>query len=161
LASTIVVRGYNVMNSMTRIPTEQLPLPIVPSTMTRAAKLERWAHILRDLGANATVATLYQIEKVEGDAKLAIEVAGSALAVAAADPMLLAAGLKGGTVGDATAFFEITEGEVHDITCCCGNGEVKMDASVAAALVRGLIQYEAMAKRSGGAQEWGGIVLPV
>jgi len=59
----------------------------------------------------------------------------SLLTVAFNDPRLRAEGLAGDTVGDAVAFFGISERELHDIVCFCHHGAT-MAADAAAAQIR-------------------------
>jgi hypothetical protein len=47
----------------------------------------------------------------------------SPISVAFADPILRAAGPEDDTYGEAKRFFEITEGELHDVLCFCHHGD--------------------------------------
>ena len=66
----------------------------------------------------------------------------SPLSVAFSDPRLRAEGLAGDTIGDAAAFFGISERELHNIVCFCHSGET-MSAETAAARVRIVATREA------------------
>jgi hypothetical protein len=59
----------------------------------------------------------------------------SPLSIAYKNLFLRAEGLAGDTVGDAIAFFGISERELHDILCYCHHGKA-MRSTEAAARVR-------------------------
>ena len=64
------------------------------------------------------------------------------MSVAFNEPRLRAEGLAGDTIGDATAFFGISEMELHNILCFCHSGET-MSAEMAAARVRAAARGDA------------------
>ena len=63
---------------------------------------------------------------------------GSALSVAAEDPILSAEGLKDDTYGEAKRVFEMSDAQLHGVVCYCHVGAM-MPASRAAHQVRGAI----------------------
>jgi hypothetical protein len=71
----------------------------------------------------------------------------SPLSVAFGYPRLRAEGLGGDTIGDATAFFGISERELHYIVCFCHSGET-ISAEKAAARVRFALPREAVPLRT-------------
>jgi hypothetical protein len=102
--------------------------------LSKRERLERWAEALEREGGRR-FKTLFEIEYAPPAKRAALRADDSPLSVAFNDPRLRAEGLAGDTVGDATAFFGISEREVHDILCFCYHGET-MSADVAAARVR-------------------------
>jgi len=102
--------------------------------MTKCERLERWAELLERQGSRQ-LRTLYEIEYVPRARQAALRADDSPLSVAFADPRLRAAGLTGDTVGDAIAFFKVSEVELHAILCFCHHGET-MSAHAATAHVR-------------------------
>jgi hypothetical protein len=61
----------------------------------------------------------------------------SPLTVAYADPVLRASGLESDRLGDAMAFFELSERQAHRLLCSCMNGW-RIEAGRAAQSVRRL-----------------------
>jgi hypothetical protein len=53
----------------------------------------------------------------------ALRATDSPISVSFADPIPRAAGLKDEACGEAKRFFEITEGELHDVLCFCHHGD--------------------------------------
>lgn len=95
-------------------------LPEIP-LRTRAEKLERWAQVL-EREPKRLVRTLHQIEFAPASERPGARVDGSALALAAQDPVLRAAGLADDSFGEATRFFDLNEDEAHRLLCSCLNG---------------------------------------
>jgi hypothetical protein len=56
------------------------------------------------------------------------------LTVAFEHPVLRAAGLRGDRVGDAVEFFDLSEGDVHNLVCYCHYGQAVSAGAVAARL---------------------------
>ncbi len=108
-------------------------IPLKPP-LTRVERLERWAEALeRDPDR-----VLISIEEIEGKPeheRRALRAESSALTVAAEDPVLRAEGLASDTLGDAAAFFRLTDAEAHFALCSCVYGQT-MQAGVAARRVR-------------------------
>lgn len=86
-------------------------------TLTRVQKLTRWADLIDK--HPATVATLPGTEYATDDVRDTVRADGSAISIAAADPLFKAMGLVGDTYGDAKRFFELTDDELHDAVCHC------------------------------------------
>ncbi len=102
--------------------------------LTKCERLERWAEALERAGGRR-LKTLYEIEYLSRAERAALRADGSPLSVAFGDPQLRAEGLAGDTVGDAIAFFGVSEMEMHRILCFCYHGET-MSADAAAVRVR-------------------------
>jgi len=102
--------------------------------LTKCERLERWAEVLERQGGRR-LKTLFEIEYLSRAERAALRANDSPLSVAFDDARLRAAGLAGDTVGDAVAFFEVSEMELHNILCFCHHGDT-MSADAAAACVR-------------------------
>jgi hypothetical protein len=103
--------------------------------LTKCERLERWAEVLEHEGADRRLKTLFQIEYASRAERAALRADDSPLSVAFKDARLRAAGLAGDTIGDAVAFFEVSEMQLHNILCFCHHGDT-MSARAAAARVR-------------------------
>jgi hypothetical protein len=106
--------------------------PRVP--MTRQQRLLRWAELLEQLKERSLMA-LAGTEHQPTILREIMRSPGSALTVAADDPILRAEGLKDDTYGEAKRFFEVSDTQLHDIVCYCHVGAM-MPASRAADMVR-------------------------
>jgi hypothetical protein len=102
--------------------------------LTKCERLERWAAVLERAGGRR-LNTLVEIEYLPRAERAALRANDSPLSVAFGDGRLRAAGLAGDTIGDAVAFFEVSEMELHRILCFCHHGDT-MSADAAAARVR-------------------------
>jgi hypothetical protein len=102
--------------------------------LTKFERLERWAELLERDG-DRRLKTLFEIEYLSRAERAALRANGSPLSVAFGDARLRAAGLAGDTIGDAVAFFEVSEMELHNILCFCHHGDTT-SAHAAAARVR-------------------------
>jgi hypothetical protein len=111
-----------------------LPNSPQPRLLSKRERLELWAEALEREGARR-LRTLYQIEYAPAAERAGGRADNSPLSVAFNHPELRAAGLSGDTIGDAIAFFGISESELHNILCYCHYGET-MSAEVAASRVR-------------------------
>ena len=106
--------------------------------MTREQRLRRWAELLEQLedrSLTALAGTEYQPPAIRDTMRSP----GSALSVAADDPILSAEGLKDDSYGEAKRFFEMTDAQLHGVVCYCHVGAV-MQASRAAQQVRGVLR---------------------
>ena len=56
---------------------------------------------------------------------------GSAISIAFQDQVLRDAGLKDDSYGEARRFFELTDGQLHEVICYCHLGETVSAATVA------------------------------
>lgn len=102
--------------------------------LSKCERLQCWAEALERAGGRR-LKTLFEIEHVPSAYRSALRADGSPLSLAFDDPRLRAEGLAGDTVGDAIAFFGISEMELHAILCFCHHGET-MSAEEAAMRVR-------------------------
>jgi hypothetical protein len=115
---------------------EVLPNWLNARPLSRSERLRLWAAALEREGSRQ-LNTLFEIEYQPRAKRAALRADDSLLSIAYADPRLRAEGLAGDTVGDALAFFSISERELHDIACFCHYGPT-MAANVAAAQIRAL-----------------------
>jgi hypothetical protein len=113
---------------------EILPGWVAVSPLSRSERLERWAAALEHEGGRR-LNTLFEIEHAPPVKRSALRADDSLLTVAFNDPRLRAEGLAGDTVGDAVAFFGVSESELHDIVCFCHHGPT-IAADTAAAQIR-------------------------
>ena len=105
--------------------------------MTREQRLLRWAELLEQL-KDRSIMALAGTEYASLAVRDTMRSSGSALSVAADDPILSAEGLKDDTYGEAKRFFEVSDMQLHDIACYCHVGAL-MPASRAACVVRTVI----------------------
>jgi hypothetical protein len=87
-------------------------------TMSKREKLHRLARLIREYPYSVTMFS--NLEYMPSREMRAMAHPGSAFALAAQDPILKDAGLKGGTVGDALEFFALSRDELHAFSCDCG-----------------------------------------
>jgi hypothetical protein len=111
-----------------------LPSWLRARPLSKCERLERWAEALEHEGGRR-LKTLFEIEYARPAKRAALRADDSPLSVAFGDQRLRADGLAGDTVGDAIAFFGISETELHNVLCFCYHGET-MSAEVAAVRVR-------------------------
>ncbi|HMM65278.1 MAG TPA: hypothetical protein PKD01_14180 [Mesorhizobium sp.] len=105
--------------------------------MDRARRLERWAELLESQPGRL-LSALPGTEYYAVPQRDLLRCHGSPLSVAFDDPLLRAEGLLDDSYGEARRFFELSDGQLHNIVCHCHVGET-MHASRAAACVRGAI----------------------
>ena len=111
-----------------------LPSWLRTPVLSKGERLERWVEALEREGGRR-LKTLFEIEHAPPAERAALRADDSPLSVAFGDQRLRAEGLAGDTVGDAIAFFGISEAELHYILCFCHHGET-ISADVAAFGVR-------------------------
>jgi hypothetical protein len=111
-----------------------LPSYLQAQPLSKRERLERWVEALEREGGRR-LRTLFEIEYAPAAKRTGMRADDSPLSVAFSDPRLRAEGLAGDTIGDAAAFFGISERELHNIVCFCHSGET-MSAETAAARVR-------------------------
>ncbi|MER9237392.1 hypothetical protein NKI56_36630, partial [Mesorhizobium sp. M0622] len=99
-------------------------------TMSRSERLERWAELL-ERNPDRRLSTLHQTEYQPVRARAAMRGDGSPIAVAFEDPVLRAAGLENDNYGEAKRFFELTDGQLHEIICYCHFGATVSAATAA------------------------------
>lgn len=122
-------------------PVEQLRLVADVRTnehsfLSRRERLERWAECL---AADPTrrLKSLGEIEFTPKAERYALRADNSPLTVAFQDPVLRAEGLQSDQLGEAMAFFELSERQAHRLLCSCMNGW-SMEAGPAARKVHKL-----------------------
>jgi hypothetical protein len=93
-----------------------------PARLSRRERLERWAEVL-ERHPDLILRTLEEIEWKPLTERLAMRADRSPLSVAFADPVLRSEGLASDRLGDALAFFELSEPEAHIVLCSCNGGE--------------------------------------
>jgi hypothetical protein len=86
--------------------------------MTRDERLKRWVDLLQAHGRRPLNA-LRWVEFYTQAERPRLRQDGSPIALAYADPLLRAQGLAGDTLGDAQAFFGLSEDESHQLLCDC------------------------------------------
>jgi hypothetical protein len=91
---------------------------VIPLPATRAQRLRRWRDLLR-LQGDRLLRPLLHLEFRGPEDRLACRADNSPLALAFADPVLRAAGLRGDTVGHAESFFGLSSRETHYLLCDC------------------------------------------
>ncbi len=108
-----------------------------PNMLSRVERLERWAECLE---ANPTrqLFTLHETEHQSTKVRDEMRCGDSPISVAFADPVLRASGLANDTYGEAKRFFELTDGQLHDVICYCHFGET-IKAATAARNVRSIL----------------------
>lgn len=109
--------------------------------MTRPERLERWAEVLEN-EPGRLLNSLGEIEWRPVSERPLMRAENSPLTVALADPLLRAAGLASDRLGDAMAFFELSEAEAHRLLCSCLNGQT-LQAGAMASRVRSISQRSA------------------
>ncbi len=102
--------------------------------MTRVERLERWAEAL-ERDPDRVLTSIEEIEWKPEAERRATRADDSALTVALEDPVLRAEGLASDRLGDAMAFFRLTDADAHFALCSCVYGQ-SMQAGVAARRVR-------------------------
>jgi hypothetical protein len=108
-------------------------IPLKPP-MTRVERLERWAEAL-DREPDRVLTSIEEIEWKPEAERRAMRADDTALTVALEDPVLRAEGLASDRLGDAMAFFRLTDADAHFALCSCIYGQ-SMQAGVAARRVR-------------------------
>ena len=106
--------------------------------MTRTQRLERWAELL-DRQPGRSLSALAGTEYRPLPERAAMRADGSPISVAFDDPLLRSEGLKDDSYGEAKRFFELTDGQLHEIVCYCHVGAM-MQANRAAHCVRSAIE---------------------
>ncbi len=119
---------------------EILPGWLNARPMSKTERLNCWAAALGREG-DRQLNTLFQVEYLPPAKRAQLRADDSLLSVAFADPRLRAEGLAGDTMGDAVAFFGISERELHDIVCFCHHGPA-ITARTAAAQIRGAVSRQ-------------------
>ena len=108
-------------------------IPLKPP-LTRVERLGHWAEAL-DRDPDRVLTSIEEIEWKPEAERRATRADDSALTVALEDPVLRAEGLASDRLGDAMAFFRLTDADAHFALCSCIYGQ-SMQAGVAARRVR-------------------------
>src|SRR5215207_666788 len=114
------------------------PVP-TKSPMIRVERLERWADAL-ERDPDRVLTSIEEMEWKSEAERRALRADNSALTVAFEDPVLRAEGLASDRLGDAVAFFRLSDADAHFALCSCVYGR-SMQASVAARRVRMLVHH--------------------
>jgi hypothetical protein len=132
-------------------------LVIDPQQLTRSQRLERWALALEKLG-DAPLQTLKETEHQRYHERMLMREDNSPLTVAFEEPVLRSAGLQDDTFGETRRFFDLSDGDLHNILCYCHFGPTVRASEVAARVrsvqARGHIREHA-------ALLWGGAIAAV
>ena len=118
-----------------------LPSYFEARPLSKRERLELWVEALERDGARR-LRTLFEIEYAPAAKRARLRADDSPLSVAFSEPRLRAEGLAGDTMGDAIAFFGISEMELHNIVCSCHSGKT-ISAKRAAARLRATATREA------------------
>lgn len=110
--------------------------------MSRRERLERWADVL-DGQRERTLRSLLGTEFVPPRERKEMRVDDSPFTVAFEDPILRAEGLRSDKLGDAVAFFGLSDHDAHRLVCDCYRGRTMTARSVAAD-VRTIAWYSAV-----------------
>jgi len=110
-----------------------LPLQAAP-VMSRKERLLRWAEILKAVDQRV-LQPLKFVEFYAPRERRRLRADQSPLDLACADPVLRAAGLRGDTLGEAQAFFGLSDQESHFLLCDC-HWRGRMTGAAAAKRIR-------------------------
>ena len=102
--------------------------------LSRNERLECWAQLL-ERDPEKRLATLRETEYQPERVRARMRENGSALSVAFQDEVLREAGLRDDSYGEAKRFFELTDGQLHEVICYCHLGET-VSAGTAARHIR-------------------------
>ena len=91
---------------------------VIPLPATRSQRLQRWRDLLRR-EEGRPLRPLLHLEFRTPEDRAQCRADNSPLAIAFADPVLRAAGLRGDTVGHAEGFFGLSSRETHYLLCDC------------------------------------------
>lgn len=115
-----------------RLRADVVPLGDGVRSLSRRERLERWAAALEQHQGH--VRPLIMIESYSRRERRNLGGKGTPLAVAFADPVLRAEGLRSDSLGDAMNFFELGHGQAHRLLCDCRYSGTMTAAAVAARL---------------------------
>lgn len=90
----------------------------VNNLMSRDEKLDRLAAIVRD--CKHDIVLFDRVEDMSQTKKERTHLACSVFDIAMQDPVFRAAGLQGSTVAHGQRFFELSNEELHHLSCNCG-----------------------------------------
>jgi hypothetical protein len=115
-----------------------------PETLSRVERLQRWVKCLEADPARLLF-TLRETEHQSTKFRDEMRCDDSPISVAFADSILRASGLANDTYGEAKRFFELTDGQLHDVICYCHYGET-LKAATAARNVRSILAPGVLAR---------------
>ncbi|EJC83182.1 hypothetical protein Rleg4DRAFT_4922 [Rhizobium leguminosarum bv. trifolii WSM2297] len=98
--------------------------------LTRRERIERWAESL-ERSPKPFLKTLHETEYQPIADRFAMRDDDTPISVAFADPILRAAGMEDDSYGEAKRFFELSDGQLHELVCFCHFGERVSAATVA------------------------------
>ena len=104
--------------------------PLARDRMSKRQRLEHWAEAL-ERAPQRYLRSLFETEYMSPRRRYALREDNSPLTVAFEDPVLRAEGLESDRYGDALNFFELSNGELHDIVCYCHHGPTMAPRAVA------------------------------
>ena len=108
-----------------------------PNTLSRTERLIRWAERLES-NPNRRLFTLHQTEHQSASVRDEMRGNDTPISIAFRDPVLRASGMTNDTYGEAKRFFELTDGQLHDVICYCHFGAT-ISAATAARNVRAIV----------------------
>ena len=120
-------------------------------TMTRKARLTRWADALESHGGSLNALT--EIEYLSPDERRAYQGTNTPLTVAYDDAVLREEGLASDRLGDAMDFFDMTDEDAHRLLCDC-NYMGSMTGSTLAQRIRRFAEHN-----GGGVWTWASAML--
>jgi hypothetical protein len=88
------------------------------ATLSRRERLQRWADLL-SRNPHRQLKPLSRVEFYAERERALLRGENTPISVAVDDPVLRDAGLRGDTLGDAQAFFELSAAEAHYLLCDC------------------------------------------
>ncbi len=104
--------------------------PLARDRLSKRQRLARWAEAL-ERAPQRYLRSLFETESMSPRRRYALREDNSPLTVAFEDSVLRAEGLESDRYGDALKFFELSNGELHDIVCYCHHGPTMTPRAVA------------------------------
>ncbi len=101
----------------------------------KRARLNRWADLLMRT-PDRPLKAISMIELHDAAHQLRLRADNTPMALAYADPVFRAEGLKGDTLGDAQTFFGMSRRDTHNLLCTCRYGSGMSGRLVAQRLAR-------------------------
>lgn len=98
--------------------------------LSKRQRLLRWASALQHR-RGVQLNTFKAIEHMPRKERLKAKVENSPLTVAAEDPVLYSAGLRGDSIDDVTRFFRLSHWQLHELVCHCNHGDTVAAEAVA------------------------------
>jgi hypothetical protein len=126
-------RSISELGESARVFPEQA---VAPRWQRRRERLERWAELLdRQIG---TARLFSSIEYMHPEEQALMRADGSPLTIAYEDPVFRAQGLRTDRLGDAIAFFNLSQREAHYLLCDCHYARCAVDVGRIAKRVRSI-----------------------